>query len=109
MPVQHLVPAGEGSGQPFGQINRPMLSTGTADRHRQVVTVVACIVGQPARHEVVDVPVHALNLRLALQVGHDHRIATIERRERGLVMRIGQAPHVEHEVSVERNTMLVSE
>ena len=86
-----------------------MLATGAADRHGQVVPVVARIVGQPARHEMIDVGIHALDFGKLLEVGDDLRIATAQILERRLVMRIGQAAHVEHQVRVERYAVLVTE
>ena len=94
---QHLVARRERAREPLDEIDRAVPAAGAADRDRQVVAVVARVVGQPARDEAVDVPVHPLD------VGHrfeerDHRgVAPGERLQRRLVVRIGQAAHVEHE------------
>ena len=84
-------------------------SARAADRDGQVVAVVARVVGQPARDEVVDVAVHALDFGIALEEVDDGGVACRSAAQRRLVVRIGQAAHVEHEVGVERHAVLEAE
>jgi len=58
---------------------------------------------------MIDVGVHALDFGYGLEELDDRRVATGERAERGLVVRIGQAPHVEDEIGVERRAVLEAE
>ena len=106
---QHLVARLERARQALGKIDRTVAAAGAADRDRQVVAVVARIVGQPARDEVVDVGVHALDFGNRLEEFDHRRIAAGQRAQRRLVMRIRQAADVEHEIGVERGAVLEAE
>ena len=101
MPDEHLVARREVPGEPFDQIDRPMLTARAANRDRQIVAVVARVVGQPARDEVIDIAIHAVDFWNRLEKGDDGGVLAGQRRQRRLVMRIGKTPDVEHRVGVE--------
>ena len=109
MAALHLVARRERAREALDEVDRAVPAAGAADRDGQVVAVVARVVGQPARDEVVDVAVHALDLGDGLEERHDRRVLAGQRRERRLVVRIRQAAHVEHEVGVERHAVLEAE
>src|SRR5438309_1890937 len=91
------------------EIDRAMLSTRTADRYRQVIAIVARVIGKPAGDEMIDVAVHALDFGMALEIGDDGGILARAVREGGLVVRVGQTTHVENEIGIERDAVLVTE
>src|SRR5215468_12078382 len=109
MANQHLVARAEGLRQPLGQIHGTVLAAGASDRNGEIVAIVARIVRQPARDEVVDVAVHPLHLGQSLEVSDHRGVPTTLCCERGLVMRIWEAAHVKYEVGVERYPLLVAE
>ena len=61
VPCLDLVTRRERAREAFDEIYRAMASAGAPDRDGQIIAIVARIVGQPARHEVVDIPVHAVD------------------------------------------------
>src|SRR5512137_138489 len=65
--LQYLVPWRERLRQPLDEVDRAVASAGAADRHGEVVAIVARVVGQPAGDEVVDVAVHSLDFGHGLQ------------------------------------------
>ena len=86
-----------------------MLAAGAADRHRQIAAVVAHIAGQPVGNESTDVLDHPSDIGLALEELDDLGILSGQRTQLRVVVRVGQAAHVEHQVGVERNAVLEAE
>ena len=107
--TQHLVARRERAREPLDEIDRAMPAAGAADRDGQVVAVVARVVGQPARDEVVDVAVHPLDFGDRSRGTRPPARRARSAAQRRLVVRIGQAAHVEHEIGVERHAVLEAE
>src|SRR2546422_7658087 len=82
VPYQHRVARRERAGEALRKIDGPMLAPGAADRHRQIVAVVAYVVRQPACDEMVDVRVHALHFGDRLEKLHDVGILAAEGPQR---------------------------
>ena len=67
--------------QPFGEIDRAVLSAGAADGHRQVIAVVPDIGRQPGGDERGNVVPHAADLGLGLEEIDDRLVAAGERAQ----------------------------
>src|SRR6058998_509975 len=68
MARKYLVASGKRFRQAFHQIDRSVLATRATDCHRQIVAVVARVVGKPIGEEAIDVGVHPVDLGVALQI-----------------------------------------
>ena len=86
-----------------------MAATGAADRDGQVVAVVARIGGKPTGDEMIDVPIHPLDFGKRREEPDDRFVAASERRQRGLIVGIGQAPDVEYQIGIQRDAVLEAE
>src|SRR5574343_1779787 len=100
---------GEFPGQPFGDVNRAVLTAGAADGDRQGVAIVADVAGQPGGDEAGDIVAHVTNFLLGFEEGDDRLILAGQRAQIGVVVRVGQAAYIEDEVGIERNAMLEAE
>ena len=109
MAHQHLLLMLEMARELFGEIDRAVLSAGAADGHGQVAAVVGDETGQPAFHEIADIAKHVLCAGGVVEK-FDHRgIAPGERSQHRVVVRVGQAAHIEHQVGIQRDAVLVAE
>ena len=79
MPDQHLIARCERASKSLGQINGAVLTTGTADRDRQIIAVVARVIGEPARDEVLDIGVHSLDFGSCFEELYDSRLFARQR------------------------------
>ena len=95
--------------QPFGQIDRTVLAAGTANTNRQIVAIIADETRQPGSDKTGDIVAHAQHFRLVFEKGDYRRITAGQRTQRRFVMRIRQTAHVEHQLAIQRNTVLEAE
>src|SRR5512135_3383619 len=95
--------------QLLGEIDRAVPAAGAAEGHGEVAAAVAVVAREPLGDEAADVLQHAPHLRLRFEKGYDRPIASGKRTQPLLVMRIGQAAHVEHQIGIERNAVLETE
>jgi len=109
MSQQHLLLRSEMLCQLLGEIDRAVLSAGAADGDGEVAAVVCDEAGQPACDEVVDVGEHLLREGGVIQKVDHGLVASGERAQRRIVMRVGQAAHVEYEIGVQRQPVLETE
>ena len=86
-----------------------MAPAGASNRHGEITAVVAYEARQPFLHVVADVIEHALRVGIGLKEGNDRAIAAGQRAQDRIVVRVGQAAHVEHHVRIEWNPMLEAE
>src|SRR3989338_7141589 len=93
----------------FGEIHRAMLSAGAADGHGEITAVVGDIAGKPAFQKITDIAKHILRGRRIFQKFDDCSVVSGERAQRRIVVRIGQAAHIEYQVRVQRNAMFEAE
>ena len=77
-----------------------------ADGDSQITAVVGHVAGQPAFDEDTDILIHFLRQRRALQKLDHRRIASGKRAQQRVIVRVGQAAHVVHQVGIQRHTML---
>ena len=80
-----------------------------ADGNGKVAAVIGYETGQPALHEIADVAKHLLCIGGIFQEFDDRRIAPGEWTKLRGIVRIGQAAHIEHQVRIERDAVLVTE
>ena len=95
--------------QAFGQKHRTMLAASAADCHGQVRTVVAQVSRQPVAQEAAQIGFHLEHLGLGFKETNDLRVAPGLCAQHRIVMRIGQAAHVEHQIGIERQAVLEAE
>ena len=57
----------------------------------------------------MDVAIHPRHFGQRLEERDDRRVLAGQRRQRGLVMRVGQAAHIEHEIGIQRHAVLEAE
>ena len=91
------------------EIHGAVPAAGAADRHGEVVAVVAGVFGKPRRDEPFDVGVHLLDGGFLLEERDDGQIASRQRLQLGLVVGVGEAAHVEHQIRIERHAVLEAE
>src|SRR5262249_25672200 len=86
-----------------------VLAAGAADGEREV----ALALGQEARQQGLEqtheIGPKSLEIRIALDVSLDARIAAVERLEHRIVMRVLEEAHVEHQVGLARQSQLEGE
>ena len=99
----------EAGGEGFDEEYRTMPPAGTADGHGQVAAVVAFECRQPVANEATDVFEHAHGVGCRAQECGNRCVAAGQRAQLRLVVRVGQAAHVEYEIRVERNAVLEAE
>src|SRR5438132_10918484 len=102
-----VTPAGKVVGQCIRQHHRTVFATRAPERHRQVALALFHILRQQIVHQLGQVA-HELLRR----GGVEHKVADLravagQGAQRLVVVRVGQEPHVEHEVGVERNAIFV--
>src|SRR5262245_6288220 len=95
--------------EPFGEVNRTMLTAGTADGHREITAIVSDVGRQPVTDEARDVSLHALHFRLVGKEVANSLVPAGLRTQYRVVVWVGQAAHVEDEVGIERNAVLEAE
>ena len=95
--------------QPLGEIDRAVLAAGTADADGQVAAVVADVARQPGGDEAGDILAHLHHLGLRFEIVDHRAVAAVQGAQRHLVVRIGQAAHVENQFSVEGDAVLEAE
>src|SRR5205814_600760 len=97
------------SAEALDEIHRAVPASGAADRDRKRAAAVLPVRGEPGLDEPADVPQHRADLGLPLEKRDHVRVETGERPQPRVVMRVGQAAHVEYQVRVERNALLVAD
>src|SRR3989338_2687014 len=106
---QHLLLVFKVARKLLGEIHRAVLSAGAADGQGEVAAVVGDIAGQPALHKIADVAEHVLRGRGVFEKFDDCRIASGERAQVFVVMRVGQTAHIEYQIRVQRDAVLEAE
>ena len=86
-----------------------MLPARAANGNGKVAAIIGYKAGQPALYEIADVAQHLLRIGSIFQEFDDRCIAPGERLQQRIVVRIGQAAHIEYQIGVQRNAVLVSE
>src|SRR5712691_12831939 len=111
MPVahQHRRAAAKKSAEALDEVYRAVPSAGAADGDRERAAAVLPVRGQPGLDESADIPQHRADLRLPLEKRDDLRVKAGKGSQPRIVMRIGQTAHVEHEIRVQGNAVLVAE
>src|SRR5687768_10712842 len=92
----------------FGEIDRSVAPSGATQGDGKVASIVAVEARQPVLHESPDIVAHLLRAGIRAEKLYDRCVAAGERPELRVIVRIGQAPHVEYEVGVERDAVLES-
>src|SRR3954470_7074262 len=95
--------------EPFGEVRRAVPAAGAADGDREGISMLPVKGGQPGFDELADVARQRADLGLALEKSRHFGVEPRPRLQLRLVERIGNAAHVEHQVGVERDPLLVSE
>ena len=86
-----------------------MAPAGAADSDGQIVAVIADETRQPVADEPLDIVEHAVDVAIRGQK-LDHRFVLASKRPQlRLIVRVGQAAHVEHHVGIQRNAVLKAE
>ena len=86
-----------------------MASAGAADGDGEITPAVAVEARQPFLDEPPDVREHFLYAGIGFAKLDHGRVAPGVRAQLGIVMRVGEAAHVEHHVGVERHAVFVGE
>src|SRR5215469_2608779 len=86
-----------------------MLATSTAKSDRQITLAFVNIVRQQIQQQTCDTVKKFLCLRKSIQVGDQLRVLSCERAEFRFEMRVGQKAHIEDEVRLERDPILIAE
>ena len=106
MANQHAaVPFAEILGERLREVNRTVAPSGAADGDREVAAAVAVEARQPFVHEAPDVCHIFCTAGSALQ-NSIRLVASGVRAQLRIVVRVGEAAHVEHHVRVERHAVL---
>src|SRR5258706_10310322 len=109
MTNQHRRMAAKISAEALDEVYRAVPSAGAADGDRERAAAVLPVCGQPGLDESSDIPQHRADLRLPLEKCDDLRVQTGQGSQARIVMRIGQTAHVEHQIRVQGNPLLVAE
>src|SRR5437016_5614880 len=109
MTNQHRRMAAKISAEALDEVYRAVSAAGAADGDRERAAAVLPVCGQPGFDEPPDVPQHRADLRLLLEKRDHLRVKTGERSQPRVVMRIGQTAHVEYQIRVQGNAVLVAE
>ena len=96
-------------GQLFGQVHGTVLAARTADGDGNVAAAFVLHFWQPFAHKTGNVVQHFLRQRLAVQETDNRLLHAVERAQFGLVVGIGQAAHVEHEIGTRRAAVFEAE
>ncbi|KAG0775660.1 hypothetical protein G6F22_013136 [Rhizopus arrhizus] len=89
--------------------DRAVLAAGAADRHGEVVAGVLGVLRQPAVQEAGDVVDHLPDLLVPGQPRGYGLVAAGQRPQVAVVVRVGQAAHVKHQIGVAGHAALVGE
>src|SRR2546430_17665131 len=77
------------------EVHRAVPASGAAEGDRERAAAVLPVRGEPGLDEPPDVPQHRADLGLPLEKGDHVRVETGERPQPRVVMRLGEAAHVE--------------
>ncbi len=99
----------EMSRQPLHKIHRAMAPASAANGDGQVAAIVAYEARQPLFYEFSNVPGHHLDIGVGFEKPDHIRIKPGLITQSRIVVWIGKAAHVEHEVSIQRDAMFESE
>src|SRR5258706_16391697 len=91
------------------EIDRTVLAARATDGDSQVAAIVGHETWQPVANEIADVPVHAVDVGVGFQKFEYRGVLAGEWTQHGIVKGVRQAAHVENEVGIERNAVLVAE
>src|SRR3989338_5778388 len=106
---QRLLLLLEMPGEFFGEIDRAVLPAGAAEGNCKITAAIRDVTRQPAFHEIADIAKHVLHGRGVFQKFDYRRVVPGKRAQRRIVVRIGQAAHIEYQISVQRDAMLEAE
>ena len=102
MPLQAL-------GEFFDDIDGTVLPAGTADGDGNVAAAFFLQAREPVVHKVVDVVHHFLRQGLLVEIRLNGGIHAGVGAQLGIVIGIGQATHIEHEIGVVRHAVFEAE
>ena len=111
MPVAHQNggAAAEIGTESLDEVYRAVPASRAAYGDRERAPVVLSIGGQPGFDEAPDVLEHRSDFRLLLEEGDHGSIKATQGAKPRIVMRVGEAAHVEDEVRIQGNALLVAE
>ena len=96
-------------GELFGHADRAVLSSRASDGDREIATMNAVVLGNPAFQELQNVIVHPDERFLGIEKIDDFLVAAVKTPELYSPVWIGEAPHIEYEVSIGGYSVLESE
>ena len=111
-PVSYLnvgVVVGEFVRKSACHVDAPMLSSRTSNRNGQVTSIVVPKSRQPGRQVRRDVGQHLFDVLVTRQERNHRLIQTCHLAQFSLPVWVGQAAYVEHEIGINRNTVLKRE
>src|SRR5665647_1762667 len=86
-----------------------MLAPSAAYGYRQIATIITHKARQPARDKAAYVFSHSIYFLLAFKkIDHCH-ITSSQRAQIGIIVRVGQAAHIEYQIRIQRDAMLEAE
>src|SRR5882672_3242110 len=111
MPVtdQNRRAAAEIGAEALDEVYRAVAASRAADGDRERAPVVLPIRGQPGLDEAPNVLEHRSDFRLLLKEGDHGRIEATQGPKPRIVVGIGEAAHVEDEIRIQGNALLVAE
>src|SRR5262245_15257874 len=109
MAYQHGQAAPEIGAEALDEVYRAVASPRAADGDRERAPAVLAIARQPGLDEAADVLEHSPHFRFALEKLDHGGVETAQGTEPRVVVRVGEAAHVEDKVRIEGDPLLVAE
>src|SRR6185503_15392372 len=101
--------AGQKPAELLRERDRAVAPAGAADRDGEIGLPFPLVAGQDELQEVLETAEHLLAFWMIQHEGPHVLVAAVERAQRFDEVRVGQEPDVEHQIGVERYTVLESE